>query len=820
MAGSLYEKKLSVRDLVEFLLRSGDIDNRSPYRDPDAMYEGTRLHKKIQGKQAGFYHAEVPLLHTSEIEYEGDTIAITLEGRADGILQFEEESDRALCPNEAIAFSSAPVVIDEIKCVLREVRRLERPVPVHLAQAKVYAAILTLQEELDEIGVQMTYCQIDNEHIRYFTEFYQRDEILTWFQELLLEYCRWVHWSAKHTEKRNESIKELSFPFDYRPGQFELAGGVYRTIARGKTLFIEAPTGVGKTISTVFPAVKSMGESLTERLFYLTAKTITRTVAEDTFRLLIASGLCFYPITLTAKEKVCVLDTPDCNPVACPRAAGHFNRINEAIFALLTDLGTPNVNADGTPGEPKICSREMLLEYADRYEVCPYEMSLDVALFLDAVICDYNYVFDPVVYLRRFFAGEGSSNHVLLIDEAHNLVERGRVMYSATVVKEHILATKRAMKEQPRTEQLISLLDRANRKMLALKRECETLTTLSDISDLSDDFSRIVNAFDLLSERNRQPLPPEVLDFYFELRQWVTITDYYDDHYKTYANHGEDGSFFVRLQCMDPSRPLHQIMEKGRSTVLFSATLLPINYYKSQLSGNLEDYAIYAESAFQPENRRVFIAGDVETRYSRRGDETYAKIAAYIETLCEGKCGNYIAFFPSYKMMNEVLPYLSHLPYTIVPQKNNMTESEKEEFLETFSEEREGTLLGLCVMGGIFSEGIDLRADRLIGAAIVGPGLPQFCDERQLFRDYFDDACNAGFEYAYLYPGMNKVLQSAGRVIRTVEDRGVILLLDERFTKRQYTDLFPKEWWPNERVTLDTLSDGLKEFWGLSSNQS
>lgn len=807
--------RISVRDLVEFILRSGDLDSRLGRRDVDAMQEGARMHRKIQKRQGSFYRSEVPLSITSIVSHEELTFAIMVEGRADGILTLADAKTALQLDNPALTFADVPAAIDEIKCLLRDVDTLTEPVPVHLAQAKCYAYMYVSENDLPAIAVQMTYCSIDTEKIRYFTEFYTKEELSDWYYKLCQEYCKWAYFEHKHQKLRNISIQSLPFPFPYRPGQKELASGVYRTILREKLLFLEAPTGVGKTISTVYPAIKAMGEGLTSKIFYLTAKTITRTVAEDTFRLLFGHGLRLLPITITAREKVCILDKPDCNPSACERAKGHFDRVNECLYDMLTSLAAADENNDLTD----IFTREILLSYAEKHCVCPYELSLDLALFSDAVICDYNYAFDPEVYLRRFFASE-KNDYVLLIDEAHNLVERAREMYSAVLVKEQILAAKRAIKDTAGFQTIGNQLEAVNKTMRTLKNRCEKLTEFEEIDLLSLNLLRLLGAIETKMSEAKTGIPEELLDVYFDARHFLAMHDIIDEHFTVYGDYTDEREFFVRLQCMDPSRPLRQCLDKGRSAIFFSATLLPVRYYRDQLGGTSEDYSVYAPSPFAVERRRILIAPDVNTRYSHRNEKEFRKIQQYVRIFVEAQPGNYLVFFPSYQMLSQLQPYLEELGYPLRVQTSKMNETEREQFLSYFETTDAGIQIGLCVMGGIFSEGIDLRADRLIGAVIVSPGLPMFCPERELFKNYFDRNGVSGFDYAYRFPGINKVLQSAGRVIRTAEDKGAILLLDDRFATRAYQELFPKEWFPNELVTLDSLPLVLSHFWSCPASEA
>lgn len=779
--------KISVRNLVEFILRSGDIDNRNGgMADKDAMQEGSRIHRKIQKAQKGDYQAEVSLNLTVPVldEESGDSLELTVEGRADGI--FTREDGNIPC-------------IDEIKGGYRELKYLTEPVGVHLAQAKCYAYMYLLKnEKTAEIGTRLTYCNIETEEIKYFEEIHTFEELKEWFDKLIKEYAKWAVWQSRWIEERNASILPVDFPFPYREGQKRLVSGVYRTILSGKKLFIEAPTGVGKTISTVFPAVRAMGEGKAERLFYLTAKTITRTVAEETFRILKAQGMKLKFVTLTAKEKICILDKCDCNPVACERAKGHYDRVNDAVFDLLTS-------------EEEI-NRELIETYAKKHRVCPFEMALDVTTWADAIICDYNYVFDPTVQLKRFFASDKKNDYVFLIDEAHNLVERAREMYSAVLVKERFLDARAVVKVY--SERLAKKLSACNQAFLKLKRQCDEFELFDSVGDLVLKLLALSTELEeFLQEHLAFEKREQLLELYFEVRSFLAIHDILNDKYRIYGDYAGD-EFRIHLQCMDPSDNLKGCLLKGRSAVFFSATLLPINYYMEQLGGEEDDYAIYAASPFDKGKRLLMVGGDVSTRYKRRSEDEYQKIADYILRFVEMKKGNYFVFFPSYQFMQKVADsFPLDKEWELYVQASGMTEAEKEDFLGVFTEEPEITRIGFCVMGGIFGEGIDLKNDRLIGAVIVGTGLPMVCNERELFRNYYDEKKDSGFEYAYLYNGMNKVLQSSGRVIRTDDDRGAILLLDERFLTRQYLNLFPREWFPYETVTLHTVQKKLADFW-------
>ena len=776
--------RISVRNLVEFILREGNIDNRTGGgQDPENMQMGSRIHRKIQRQMGSDYQAEVPL--KTEIVCDGFTLKI--EGRADGLIHTKEQ-----------------VMVDEIKGVLRELDRVQEPAGIHLAQAKCYASMVAEQEGVDEIGVQMTYCQMETEEVKRFQYSYRSNELKVWFDEVIRQYEKWAKFQIEWRKARNASVKGIEFPFPYRKGQRDLAVSVYRTILRKKKLFIQAPTGVGKTISTVFPAVKAVGEELGEKIFYLTAKTITRTVAEQAFETLREQNLKFKVITLTAKDKICFCEETSCNPDDCPYAKGHFDRVNDAVYELLM--------------REDVMSREVLEAQARKHKVCPFEMALDVSTWVDGVICDYNYVFDPDARLRRFFAEGGAGGYLFLIDEAHNLVERGRQMYSAELCKEDFLAVKKLVKgEAPR---FAKRLEACNKILLAMKKECENYKVLDNISHFGIQLMNVLSETDrYLEECVDKEVRETVLDFYFQVRSFLNIYDGLDENYVVYTEYQENGRFVLKLFCVNPAANLQKCLDKGNSAVFFSATLLPIQYYKRLLSTEKDNYAVYIDSSFDTKKRLLMNGVDVSTRYAMRSREMYQRYATYIFRVVKAKMGNYLIFFPSYRFMEDVYQEFTQLlasdeeEMELVIQQKHMDEEERENFLRAFEMGREKSLIGFGVLGGIFSEGIDLTNEKLIGTLIIGTGLPQVCNEREILKSYFDQKGLYGFDYAYRYPGMNKVLQAAGRVIRTEDDRGVILLLDERFQREKGKEIFPKEWADCERCRLDIVEEKIRLFW-------
>lgn len=834
------EIQISVRNLVEFMLREGDIDNRRSSFNENAMQEGGRIHRMLQGRMGPEYEAEVSLRYIEDC----GQYRIILDGRADGVIR---EADH--------------VVVDEIKGTYRDLKKLQEPDGVHLAQAKCYAYIIAEKEKLRDIGVRMTYCNLDTEEIRYFHENYTFQTLQQWFAKLMEGYRKWADFEYEWKQRRRESIRSLAFPFAYRNGQKELAGHVYQTICHGKKLFIQAPTGVGKTISTLFPAIKAVGEEKADKIFYLTAKTITRTVAEDTFSILKRNGLRYKTLSLTAKEKICRMEQTDCNPEYCPYAKGHYDRINDAMYALLTAEDT--------------FDRAVIERYAEKYKVCPFEMALDLSLFSDAVICDYNYLFDPYVHLKRFFTEGVKGPYLFLVDEAHNLVDRGRQMYSSELVKEDFLVLKKLI--QPYGTKLERYIDRCNKEFLAIKKETEGLRVLPSAGSFDMQLVRLHGAISTyLEEHEDCPVREEILEFYFQLSRYLDVNERLDQNYVTYAMLREDGCFVMKQFCVNPAKRLKECMDQGISAILFSATFLPIQYHKQLLGGDADDFEVYASSSFSADQMKLLIGSDVTSKYTRRSMAEYYNIAAYINAVVKQRRGNYMVFCPSHAFLEEVVAayttyFQDEQTEYCLAQRERMNEQEREAFLAYFhaggqmtaeqslitqmdamgepetakllkglpicmeitveeTEEAVGidgeempvigdrSVIGFCVLGGIFSEGIDLKGEALIGAIIIGTGLPQICEERELLKRYFDEEGKNGFDYAYRYPGMNKVLQAAGRVIRSVSDRGVVALLDERFLQHAYLKLFPREWQQYCAVSIPECACQTAAYWEQYGN--
>ena len=827
--------RTSVRRMVEFLLRSGDIRTEGAFvSDVEAMQAGSRIHRKIQKQQNTSYQAEIPL----KMNWREEGYEFVLEGRADGLdhvkaglftdrdqMTLETWMERQ--SSDSIDEEKEIVYIDEIKGVYQNIQEMKEAKALHLAQARCYAAMYMIENHLELIGVQITYCNMETEHIRRFHHIYEKNELETWFLDLIDRCKMWAGLYVKNRNLRQTSITDLVFPFSYRTGQKKMIAMVYQSIVRRQKVFFQAPTGVGKTISTIYPSLKSFIHEDTDKIYYLTAKTITRTVAEDTLQLLKKQGLRLKSVTLTAREKICPWEVCQCDPEVCPYAKGHYDRINGALYELLLQEDS--------------LTRERILSFSEDYEVCPYQLAFEAAAFADFVICDYNYVFDPHVNRNRLQAEETGRANILLIDEAHNLVERARTMYSADLSESDLSKLRKLIPSYEK--KLRRKLDRCRRRISIMKKHFLQGQMEEEYSDIGEkraedrwnkdyeeledvdglylplmnfleEFQEYLQDHPVLEQRE------EMVDAFFLMRHFLGIMETMTEGYRYFAMWTKAG-YTVRLFCIDPSAQLKSILDQNKASIFFSATLLPMPYYRNLLYGEeAEAYAI--ESPYDDRKRMICIAQDVTSRYTRRNESEYEKIIRYIQRNLKAKAGHYMVFFPSYEMMEQVYQQLilssEEKEAEYILQESGMGEEEREEFLARFAQSTDQSLVGFCVLGSIFSEGIDLSGDKLIGVLIVGTGLPKVGMERDMIRGYFDRHDRKGYDYAYRYPGMNKVLQAAGRVIRSMEDVGVITLLDERFLWRENQYLLPTDWKSYYEVNLNNYTAVLDAFWDGMDN--
>ncbi|MDL4839872.1 ATP-dependent DNA helicase [Aquibacillus rhizosphaerae] len=741
--------KISVRNLVEYVYRTGSIE--SGFRTSQVMIEGTRIHQLIQ---KGYEEQdEKEVFVEADIPYQ--EFVVRVDGRCDGLLKSDES-----------------VTIDEIKSTIHSLDDVQEDThPVHWAQAIFYGYIYAGDHDLSEVTIQLTYVQVKTLEQKKFRRVMTYEELESFVYDVIEKYGPFLKVKLEHKEKRNRTSKTLAFPFDtYREGQRKLAGAVYKTIDDKKTLFASASTGIGKTISTIFPAVKAIGEGKLEKLFYLTAKTITRTTAEEAFRQLIDYGLDIKVLTITAKDKICFQEETICTSKDCPFAAGFYDRVNGAVIDILQ--------------QEKMINRSVIERYARKHRVCPFEFSIELAYAVDAVICDYNYIFDPRVSLKRLLEDQKKKT-TILVDEAHNLVDRAREMYSAAIHKSNFLQLKREFNNSRLATQAKAIND----YLLQVKKSEEYLR-----KDLDEELVELLETFIVEAELELVRMEHGLLlDTYFAAQTFVKIAKLYNEQFITYVDIHKS-EVMMKLFCLDPSEQILKMGKGFRARVFFSATLIPADYYKDLLGGQSDDYVISIPSPFARENTEVMIQ-PLSTRYRDR-EKTIEPMVHFIKDVIDKRHGNFLIFFPSYQYMrNAYDQFTDHYPnMSTMMQDVGMTEAEREDFLTQFKSERAERLVGFAVLGGIFSEGVDLKGDRLQGVIVVGVGMPQIGFERDIIKDYFQSVGKNGFDYAYVYPGMNKVLQAGGRLIRSDSDTGVIALIDDRFLQKKYLNLIPYEW--------------------------
>lgn len=831
------EIRLSVRALVEFLLQRGSIDSRAA--GFDRALEGARIHRRLQKSAGKGYEAEVSLLDHQT----ADGICYQIEGRADGIFTGDDGT----------------VTIDEIKTTTVPCASVVEDMnPCHWAQGMVYAAIYGSQQHFDALSVRLTYYQMDEDRIIRFVRRFSLAQLQAFYLDLLAQYAPWAKRQQEHARQCTASLTSLRFPFaEWRPGQHAMSGAVYRTCKEPHgRLFCQAPTGIGKTMSTLFPALKSMGEGCGEKVFYLTARSTVRTAAEEAVAHLRQTNptLVLRAITLTAKDKVCLCPNaegrPECLPERCPYANGYYVRILPAMEDILSQ------NA--------VLSQETLSSFAKKHQVCPFELQLSLSEWCDLIIGDYNYLFDPVVHLQRFFDTKG--DWIFLIDEAHNLPSRARAMHSASFSKSQLLEARRALGKGKSS--LKNALKQANDFLLQFRKALSTgnaddfssaesaeqtslfgqqtfdssETSADSLSENSNLFGNQEPLYRSGSTRYYKVLPPRlcaplqkilapaqhwlednkdspahetILQLYFSLRAFLRVAEQYDPHYVTqWTVHGSE--LEIDLLCLDPSAFVERSLSRGRSAIFFSATITPPSYYKAVL-GCPDASAVALQSPFAPEHLGLYCLGNISTRYRDRQASLHP-IADALAAMVQAKQGNYLAFFPSYAYLKQVQQVFTerYPQIPILAQESGLDETARADFLARFSIENQQNLLGFCVLGGVFGEGIDLVGDRLIGCAVVGVGLPQVTPRQDMLRQYYDEPENGGcgFDYAYRFPGMNKVLQAAGRVIRTPQDKGVVLLIDDRFTQEAYRRLMPLHWaYLQYCYDLPLLQSALHSFW-------
>ncbi len=788
--------EMSVRSLCALAARSGDLDAASR-NGVETMAEGVKIHSRLQAEAGGAYNAEVPLCNT--VLYNG--MYYTVSGRADGIIRAP----------------SGPCV-DEIKTV-RTYEFFLPPSPSHMAQLKCYAYFFAVNEELEAVDCRMTYYDRDKDKLRYFNFRFSIGELREYYFSLLEAVSPFAVICANRELDALPSAAAAVFPYsELREGQELMIRECYGALKRSQRIFIEAPTGTGKTISSIFPAVRALGEKRVDRIFYLTAKASARKEAYAAAARVYSSGARIRAIVFNSKENMCRCPSkqahakPPCNPVDCPLARGYYDRLNGALLELLT-------SSNGYPASA-------ILAAAERHGICPYELSLDLSEYCDVIICDYNYVFDPSVYLRRYFGDGGKrESYAFLIDEAHNLADRARDMYSAVLSASDVWRVK-TLGDNDRT------LDSAATAMLEAFSKARKLCRDSIVKDADGNergfymSSSPINGFweaalsycrslDAWLKKNRENEAFEEISAYSSaVRKYICVNDYFDKGFLCYVELG-GGDITVKTFCLDPSRVMDKLFERARSSVLFSATLTPIEYFADVLGCRDKRVEVSLPSPFDSDRLCVAVADYVSVRYGDRPESVY-KYVSVIAATVSARAGNYIVYFPSYQCLEAVHSAFKNKYPSVetVVQKKNMRFSEKEEFLSAFKNDEGKLRVGFCVLGGAFSEGVDLPGTRLIGAIIIGVGLPALSNEKNIIRDYFEEDTGKGYDYAYTFPGMNNVLQAAGRVIRTDSDTGIVVLADDRYASPLYRSLFPSHWKGVQYAgNSRSLAEIFRRFW-------
>ena len=771
--------KVGVGELVSFLYASGDLSSET-FQNV-SLLEGTKAHQYVQSKYQAEDEAEVHITYL----YQTDEVEVLLQGRIDGLIMVEGK--RWI---EEIKSTRFPIFSDEYQANNE-----------HLAQLKMYAYMYLKNQHQDDIEGRITYIQLSDYKMRYFNYFFDVDVLEPFFQESLKAYIKWLDKLYIHLDRKRESLEKLYFPFDtYRRGQREMMTAVYQTMKDDDLLFAIAPTGIGKTMASLFATLKSLSED-NQKIFYLSAKTQGKKVALDSMDILHEAGLETKTLEITSKDVTCFLEKRECDPEKCPFAKGFFDRLTTAMQDIFD--------------HETLMTRSVVESYARKHIVCPFEFSLYVSYYVDVIICDYNYAFDPRIHLIRYF-DETNFKPLILVDEAHNMISRSRDMYSATLIRSELIKLRKASsKLKPSIKgpikKLLDQFDRFNEQLDAKPFLSFPLLQDEFIETVHYVMKKIENA---LKEMPKYPRKTDVMEVYLQLLSFSIIHEFYNDTYLTNVERFDVDDISVTIQCLDASEFIYDtIKNKAYGTVLFSATLYPIDYYKELITNGYGE-TLKIRSPFDPKRLKLIVMNRINTRYQSREGSKHAIVETILEVL-NSKKGNYIVFFPSYQYMKSIIDELPFdIPADLIIQERDMEPHLRDLIIERFKENTPKSQLAFFVMGGMFAEGIDYVGDMLSGVIIVGVGLPMLSESNNQLKTYYDQTFGKGFDYAYTYPGMNKVIQAVGRVIRRDSDYGIAILIDDRFTTKTYLNLFPPEWKHYEIVKKPKdLKEILHLFW-------
>lgn len=774
---------IGVGQMVSFLYASGDLTAET-FQNVSQL-EGIKAHQFIQSKYGSNDQKEVSIKTT----YTHQNVEYYLNGRMDGLLGLDD------------------FVIEEIKSTRKDIfDLLFIPNSEHEAQLKIYAFMFMHNEGIKEIKGRLTYIELSKYQTKSTDYLFYYDELKTFFERSIETYGQWLIQLEAHLKVKKETLEAMKFPFDtYRTGQRDLMKSVYHTMKQEEVLFAIAPTGIGKTMATLFSTFKAL-KADNEKIFYCTAKNQGKKVAIESMATLHQQGLQTKTIEITSKDDICFLEKRDCDPEKCPFAKGFFDRLSIAMQDIFTN--------------ESLMTRDVIEAYARKHTICPFEFSLFVSYYVDLIICDYNYVFDPRIHLVRYF-DDDTYKPKLLIDEAHNMIPRSRDMFSATLLKSDLITLRKAASKlkpsiRHSVNKLIERFDHYEAELEEGNFKSYLAVDMTYLELVSTLMMKITNS---IKENPKYPRKSEVMDGYMKLLTLSVIASYYQAEFRfNITRLTED--IDITIQCLDASKFVKETLtEKSNGAVFFSATLYPVDYYQTLLSKGIGEVS-QIPSPFDPDNLKILINDRVNTRYKER-ENSLAQIAQSIETVVQSKVGNYIAFFPSYQYLNQVKEALNPMiEADIIVQSKQMDASERDQIMSRFKTDLTRSQIAFFVMGGVFAEGIDYVGDMLSGVIIVGVGLPMVNEPNQQLRAYYDDTFKKGFDYAYTYPGMNKVIQAVGRVIRRDSDYGIALLMDDRFVTPLYRRLMPKEWAVKTVVrTDDYLKNLLTDFWSKMSEK-
>lgn len=759
------EFNIAVTDLVRFCHRGGDIDHR--FSPSPSGPEGIAGHRRLYARRPDSYQREYPVAH----EHEAGGVRLTLRGRADG-------------------FDPHAGLVEEIKtCRVAPDTIPDAVAGLHLAQGLVYAALIARERDLPGLRVRVTWLNIDTDEEYRQEREYPAAELAAFLDDTLARFGAWLARLADLRRERDASIAALDFPYgEFRAGQRDIAELAYRCIATGGQLLLEAPTGIGKTAAVLFPALKALGTGKHDRIIFATAKTVGRRAAEQALAHFREGGLRGPALSLTAKDTVCLSPGRACHGDDCPYARGYYDKLHDALRAAV---------------ERPSLAREDVEALARRFEVCPYELASDLLPWVDTVIGDLHYVYSPYGSVAAAMEGAGQRWTVLL-DEAHNLPGRARNMYSARLSKAALMHVKRLA---PRP--VARALDRVNRRLLALQKvawqapdyhsgDTAPEALLQAVAEFCAGVSSLLGEDPGLLQRHG-----ELGEFYFDCLHFLRVAQDWGPEYRCVMTRGQGAQgLAIALNCLDPSRLLGRRQSQAHAVVAFSATLSPAGWVRTRLGLGEDTVCRRAASPFAAEQLTVWLATRLDTRYRAR-DRTLGDLAALLREWLDAMQGNAIVYFPSYRYMRDCLGLLESPPLdrTLWVQEPGEGEERRAELLRLLAGQRD--LAAFCILGGIFGEGIDLPGDELASVAVVGVGMPQVNRDTQELQDWYEQETGAGFEHTFLYPGMQKVDQALGRVVRSAEDRGNALLIDTRYARAEYRELLPPWWryreWPGDR---------------------